>query len=240
MKTINITLMLISALLMGRTSYGQAGLVGNGQIVKQQRTVGSFTKLAVRIGLRVRITTGDAGKAELEGESNILEHVVTDVKNGQLTVMLSDKQSFKQTKTVTVTIHVPKLDQILVSTGCSLESELPIQSESLVTTVETGSRLKATFSAKRLNLTVKEGSQATVQGTATDADIRLSGAGKLEADKLNITRATVQLDGASNATIHVTETLSASAEGVSVLTYSGNPTVKSQEATGLSKIRKQG
>lgn len=236
-KTIlGLTLMLLTSQLV----YAQDGIVGNGQIVKQQRTIGNFTKLAVRIGLRVRIMTGDAGKAELEGESNVLEHVVTDVKNGQLTVMLSDKQSFKQTKTVTVTIHVAKLNQILVSTGCSLESDLPIQNESLTTTVETGSRLKATFDVKKLSLTVRDGSQASVQGTAPDADIRLSGAGKLDADKLNIARANVQLNGASNATIHVTETLSASADGVSVLTYSGNPTVKSQEATGMSKIRKQG
>ena len=240
MKTIKIAFTLVFVLLLSQINYGQNGLVGNGQIVKQQRTIGSFSKLAVRVGMRVRIVSGDAGKADLEGESNILEHVVTDVKNGELTVMLSEKQTFKQTKTVTVTIHVAKLSQIMVSTGCSLESDLPIQSESLATTVETGSRLAATITTKKLELTVKEGSQANLQGTATEADIHLSGAGKLQADKLTIGHATVELDGASRADIHVTETLSASAGGVSTLNYTGNPTVKSQETNGMSKIRKQG
>lgn len=226
-------------LLISQGIKAQDNIVGNGQIVKQQRNVGSFSKLTVRVGMRVRITTGDATKADLEGESNILEHVVTDVKSGELTVMLAQNKSFKQTKTVTVTIHVSNLNQILVSTGCNVQSELPIQSESLTATVETGSRLTAPIATKKLRLTVKEGSQADIQGKATEADIHLSGAGKLQADKLTIAQATIQLDGASRADIHVTETLSASADGVSTINYSGNPTVKSQEATGLSKIRKQ-
>ncbi|WP_420147189.1 head GIN domain-containing protein [Spirosoma sp.] len=239
MNVVKISLAIVVTLLFSQIIHAQNGLVGNGQVIKQQRTIGSFNKLAVRVGMRVRIVAGDATKADLEGESNVLEHVITNVKNGELTVMLSEKQTFKQTKTVTVTIHVANLNRILVSTGCSVESDIPIQSESLATTVETGSRLITAITTKKLDLTVKEGSQANLKGTATVADIHLSGAGKLQAEKLTITQATIQLDGASRADIHVTETLSASADGVSTINYTGNPTVKSQDATGLSKIRKQ-
>ncbi len=240
MKTVRTAFFVALTSLLCQGIYAQNAIVGNGQIIKQQRTIGSFDKLSVRVGMRVRISAGDAGTAELEGESNILEHVVTEVKNGELTVMLSQNKSYNQTKGVTVTIHVAKLSQILISTGCSVESDLPIQATNLVATVETGSRLTTPISTKNLKLTVKDGSQASLQGTTTEADIQLSGAGKLNADKLTITRATIRLDGASKADIHVTETLSASADGVSTINYTGNPSVKSQEATGLSKIRKQG
>ena len=153
--------------------------------------------------------------------------------------MLEQNKSYKQTKGVTVTIHVAKLQQVQVSTGCSVESELPVQADNLIATVETGSRLTAPVSAKTLKLRVRDGSRANLQGTVSEADIQLSGAGNLDANKLTVARATVRLDGASRADIHVTETLSASADGVSTLNYAGNPTVTSQEATGLSKIRKQ-
>ncbi len=190
--------------------------------------------------MRVHITTGDVGIAELEGESNILQHVVTDVKNGELTVMLEPNRSYNQTKGVTVTIHVSKLDRVTVSTGCSVTSDVPLQANNLTATVETGSSLTAPLSTKTLNLTVKDGSRATVEGTAAEATIRLSGAGKLSAKRLTIAKATIKLDGASSADITVTGTLSASADGVSTITYGGNPTVTAQEATGLSKIRKEG
>ncbi len=239
MNISKIALFLALATALGQGAYAQNSIVGNGNIVKQQRTIGSFSKLTVRVGMRVQIAAGDAGTAELEGESNILEHVLTEVKNGELTVMLAQNKSYNQTKGVTVTIHVAKLDNILVSTGCSVQSELPIQSDNLTATVETGSRITFPVATKKLKLTVKDGSQANIQGTAAEADIRMSGAGKLTADKLTIARANVQLDGASRADIHVTETLSASADGVSTVNFTGNPTVTSMETSGLSKIRKQ-
>lgn len=239
MKTQTVTSFIALLMLLMQGVHAQNSITGNGDIVKQQRTIGSFNKVTVRVGMRVHIAAGNAGVAELEGESNILEHVVTEVKNGELTVMLAKNKSFNQTKGVTVTIHVAKLSELLVSTGCVVESELPIEGAKVTATIETGSRLTAPISTKNLILTVKEGSQAILQGTATEADIRLSGAGKLTADKLTIARANVRVDGASRADIHVTETLSASADGVSTVNYTGNPSVTAQEATGLSKIRKQ-
>ena len=240
MKILKTAFFFALTVILSQGVYAQNSITGNGQIVKQQRTIGNFNKLTVRVGMRVRIETGNAGTADLEGESNILEHVVTEVKNGELTVMLAQNKSYNQTKGVTVTIHVAALENILVSTGCSVESDLPIQATNLTASIETGSRLTAPVSVKNLKLTVKDGSQANIQGTATEATIRLTGAGKLTADKLTIARADVQLDGASRADIHVTETLSASADGVSTVNYTGNPTVKSMETNGLSKIRKQG
>ncbi|WP_338875359.1 head GIN domain-containing protein [Spirosoma sp. SC4-14] len=215
------------------------GIVGNGQMVTQQRTIGSFHKLTVRVGMRVRIAAGNASQAELEGESNVLPHVVTQVKNGELTVMLNENTHFKNTKGVTVTIHVPQLDQIIVSTGCSVNSDRPILATNLTATVETGSSLTAPVTAKSLKLTVREGSKASLQGTVADATIRMSGAGKLDADKLTIERADIKIDGASQANVHVTKTLAATADGVSSITYSGNPAVTTKEATGLSKIRQR-
>lgn len=238
MKIILALLTLIAALTT--SGFAQQSITGNGQIIKQQRTLGSFNKLNVRVAMRVQITTGNAGTAELEGESNILEHVVTEIRNGELTVMLDQNKSYNQTKAVTVTIHVAKLDRVMVSTGCSVTADLPILADNLTLSVETGSKLTAPISAGKLNLTVKDGSAVTLNGKATDATIRLSGAGKLDAKRLTINKATVALDGASNASILVTETLAASADGVSTITYGGNPTVTAAEATGLSRIRKQG
>lgn len=239
MKSIKTAFLILLTIALRQSIYAQGQIEGNGQVIQQQRNVATFYKLAVRIGMRVRITPGDPSKAELEGESNILKHIVTEVKNNELTIMLEKDKSFNQSKTVTVTIHVAKLDQVEVSTGCSVESTLPIQSDNLSATVETGSRLTAPITTQKLALTVKDGSQANLQGTVTEADIHLSGAGKLSADKLTIARATIQLDGASRADIHVTETLSASANGVSTINYTGSPTIKSQEVSGMSKIRKQ-
>ena len=45
-------------------------IVGDGQLVTQQRTVGRFNKLSVDYAVSVRITEGDPALAELEAEGN--------------------------------------------------------------------------------------------------------------------------------------------------------------------------
>jgi len=226
--------------LTGAMAQNQPRIVGNGDVVTKQRPLMSFHKLNVRVGMHVIITKGNEAIAMLEGDSNILDYVQTDVSNGELTVMLKPNQSYSQKKGVTVTLHVRDLDQIIISTGCVVESDLAIRAKNLTATVETGSKLTAPIDAKVLNLTVRQGSQAKLDGSVNEADIRLSGAGKLDADKLTISRATVRLDGASNASLHVTKTLSATADGISTISYRGNPTITTQQITGLSKIQKQG
>ncbi len=225
--------------LTGAMAQTQPQIVGNGDVVTKQRPLAPFHKLNVRVGMHVIITKGNEAIATLEGDSNILDHVQTDIKDGELTVMLKPNQSYNQQKGVTVTLHVRDLDQIMISTGCVVESDLAIRAKNLMATVEMGSKLTAPIDAKTLNLTVRQGSQAKLDGSVSEADIRLSGAGKLDADKLTIHRATVRLDGASNATLYVTKTLSATADGISTISYRGNPTVTSQQITGLSKIQKQ-
>lgn len=225
--------------LTAATAQNQPQIVGNGNVVTQQRPLGAFSKLNVRVGMHVVIAKGNEAIATLEGDSNILEFIQTDISNDELTIMLKPNQSYNQKKGTTVTIHVRDLDQITVSTGCVVESSLPIRSKNLTATVETGSKLITAIDAKSLTLTVRQGSQATLEGSASDADIRLSGAGKLDADQLTISRATVQLNGASSASLHVTKTLSATADGISTVSYRGNPTVTEQRMTGLSKIQKQ-
>lgn len=226
--------------LAGAVAQNQPQIVGNGDFVTKQRPLESFHKLTVRVGMHVIITKGNEAIALLEGDSNILDYVLTDIKDGELIVMLKPNQSYNQKKGVTVTLHVRDLDQLTVSTGCMVESDLAIRAKNLTAVVETGSKLTAPIDAKTLNLTVRQGSQATLDGSVTEADIRLSGAGKLDADKLTINRATVNLDGASTASLHVTKTLSANASGISTLSYRGNPLVTEQQTTGLSKIQKQG
>ncbi len=226
--------------LTGAVAQTQPQVVGNGDVVTKQRPLTPFHKLVVRVGMHVVITKGNEAIATLEGDSNILDHVQTDIKDGELTVALKPNQSYKQQKGVTVTLHVRDLDQIIISTGCIVESDLAIRARNLTATVEVGSKLTAPIDAKTLNLTVRQGSQAKLNGSVTEADIRLSGAGKLDADKLTIHRATVRLDGASNAGLYVTKTLSATADGISTISYRGNPTITTQQITGLSKIQKQG
>jgi hypothetical protein len=238
-------LILIALVTVGfQPSLGQkitndkGNIVGNNQIVQQERTVGSFDRLTVDFAMKVRITEGDPAKAQVEGESNVLPYVTVAVKNGELTIGLSRSAKFKEVEHVTVTIHRAALTEIRAKTACGIESDLPIKAEKLTVVLDEACTLTTPLAVGRLDARLEAACVLTANGTVNEVRFDLNGASKIYAEKLIIRKADVDLEGASQATLHVTDELSASAEGVSTLRYSGNPTVRSQRTGGLSKIRR--
>ncbi|MFD2573145.1 head GIN domain-containing protein [Spirosoma soli] len=247
MKTFKSLIVAFCITLLSQLTMAQSGTA---QLVKRPHQVGTYDKLNVRFALQIRITEGDADAVEVEAEPEMQDRVQVGVKNGELTVEIpEDRMLYNETKSrkggtnrnskpVMVTIHVARLSQIKAAVACTIESSLPIKSDQLAITLKRASSLTAPIAVQTLTINADEASKLNLEGTAQKATIVCQQASRLNADKLTIGSANIKLQGSSNATVHVTETLSASADGVSTLTYSGNPKVESEVTTGLSKIRR--
>ena len=225
--------------LLAQMKNGGDGLVGNGQIVTETRTLETFDRLRVDLAMKVRITEGDPTKAEVEGEQNVLPYVTVAVNKGELTVGLSRDTKFKETKPVTVTIHRASLQSITAKTACLITSDLPIRTEKFSVTLDEACKLKTALAVQQLTVDLEAASSVEFTGKAQGAVFQLDGASHVAATDLTVAKAELTLNGASRAVVHVTDTLSASADGVSSIRYSGNPTVISQRATGLSSIKRR-
>ena len=242
MNTLRTT-MLIALVACYRPLFAQVntsteGIVGNRQIVNENRTVGTYDRLLVDLAVNVRITEGDPTKAELEGEQNVLPYVTVAVSKGELTIGLSRQAKFKETKPVTVTIHRANLQAIKATTACSIVSDLSIDVPQLTVTLQEACKLTAPLQVQQLNVDLTAASSVTLRGKADKATFQVEAASHVAAEELTIANAYLVLNGASRAVVHVTETLSASANGVSTIRYSGNPTVTTRQATGLSTIKR--
>jgi hypothetical protein len=77
-----------------------------------------------------------------------------------------------------------------------------------------------------------------LSGSAAKLEIEASGASQLEAGHLQVTNARVGLSGASQATVAVSQDLSATVSGASQLRYVGEPTFARRDVSGASRIMK--
>lgn len=224
-------------LVFAQINTSREGVVGNGHIVNENRILGPYDRLLVDFAVNVRITEGDPTKAELEGEQNVLPYVTVATNGSELTIGLSRKAKFKETKPVTVTIHRASLQAIKANTACSITSDLPIGATRLTVTLHEACKLTAPLQVGQLDVNLTAASSMTVRGKADKALFRVEAASQVAAKELTVAQAELVLTGASRAVVHVTETLSTSADGVSSIRYSGNPTVLTKQATGLSSIK---
>lgn len=251
MKTA-LSLIILLPLTTTRLSYAQSGQsVTKSKPTLEQRSVGSFDRLTVRNAINVVITPGNAGQIELESDADQLQKVVTRVKGTELMVEVSrgnllydthtnsNGKTTSNSKPISVTLHVSALKAIHLETACILTIDTPIATEGLTVVLNSACRLTTALSVQTLSLKVDAASQATLKGSVTGkADLTLKAASQLMGSELTINQATIKLSGSSRANIGVTGTLMATADGVSKLTYTGNPTVKSAKATGLSSIER--
>jgi serine/threonine-protein kinase len=82
-------------------------------------------------------------------------------------------------------------------------------------------------------------SHVQVKGTVKGGVIKASGASHLDLSDLKLAIADVTLDGASHATIRVTEKLNYNVSGVSHLTYYGDPKIGNSNKSGHSHVSRE-
>ncbi len=233
-------LLLLSLLLFSAPLFAQRtgdGIVGSGNITDETRTVASYDRLLVDLTINVRIAEGAPGTVDVKGEDNVLPYVEIAVNNGELRVGLSRKAKYKDTKPVTVTIHRAALRSIQAKTACTITADVPVVSDQLTVSLNEACRLTADLDVQQLTVTLQAASSVTLRGKARTARFELDGASRVAAEQLRIAKADLTLNGASHATVDVSDNLSASADGVSKITYSGSPTIDAQRTAGLSTIK---
>ena len=99
------------------------------------------------------------------------------------------------------------------------------------------SKVELTIESDDLELELTGQSSANITGTITNMDADISGMSNLKAKDCSVERMAINVSGASDAIIHVNNSLDAEVSGKSKLKYYGNPTKIKKEASGASLIK---
>lgn len=92
-------------------------------------------------------------------------------------------------------------------------------------------------SGASLSIKIDGASTLDVSGSAETVTADVDGAARLMAEHLHARKAIVETDGAASATIHVDSSLTAKSDGMSRISYLGDPPHKSMSLDGLSVIK---
>ncbi|HEV3326326.1 MAG TPA: DUF2807 domain-containing protein [Puia sp.] len=91
---------------------------------------------------------------------------------------------------------------------------------------------------KTVYVTLSGSGTVTLKGKSAEADITISGSGKLSANGLVTDAAEAMISGSGNTYITVNKTISGSIVGSGNVVYSGNATINSVSTVGSGRVRK--
>ena len=256
MKNFKIFSTLLFLLLISSMTFAQ--VKGSGKVEKDDsRNIGDFTKIHVATGIDGFVKIGNENKVVLEADDNILKHIKTEVKDGELKVSL-DKYAKKAT-TLKAYITVKKIEGLKATSGADLVVEGIITGDKLVAKVSSGADM--IFSAdvnvfdgnassgadmeigkliaKKANIKTSSGSDIEIDnGEVEDLNANSSSSGDIEAYGLTVQHCNAKVSSGSDINIHVVQSLNANASSGGEVSYKGDPQVEKRKSSGGSISRR--
>ncbi|MFY0593502.1 head GIN domain-containing protein [Roseivirga sp.] len=226
-------MMAIAFLMIASLSFAQS---------REKISVSDFHALSVSNAFVVEISVGNEESLEVEIEEEFREYLVTEVRNGTLIIKLDNgnwsRRQRRMKSSAKAFITVKTLDKINVSGAASIRTLDIIKSDRLQVELSGASVAKLEIETNDLNLEASGACVVNMEGTARDQNVRMSGSSIYRAFDLKSETAVLRVNGASNASLSVSDNLDVRASGASSIYYKGDPTLK-MDTSGASSVKRR-
>ena len=256
-----VVLALMAALLASVTgcSGGCAcGVVGSGNLETREMDFGNFTELDVSHAFDVEVTRGDSYQVSITVDDNLWDYVDVHQTGQTVYIGLKGVHAFANVH-LEADVTMPELRGLTLSGACDGEVSGFSSAEPLDIDLSGASSLSMdNLVAGDMEFKVSGASKASGSIEIADGDFQVSGAGTIELEgsannvsieasgasraklaDFPVNDATVDLSGASTATVNASGTIDADLSGASHLDYMGDATLGSVETSGASTISKK-
>lgn len=205
-------------------------LVASQNITTETRSVAEFTKIEVASAFQVDVTYSSEESVSVEAPDNLQDYIDLKVKSGTLHISFKKNTSVNSNCALKVHITTAKLNDFELSGASSVALNNLLKDNNFKIESSGAASFKGELAVENADIELSGAASASLYGSATTAKLDLSGASQMNDYDFSVNNLTVNLSGASSATISSSGTLSGDVSGASSLDYKGDPTVK-----GLSK-----
>lgn len=234
----------LSALLLAAfTLVGLQGIAqwkkvkGNGKQINNERSVGSFHTIAVSGSMEVLVSKGATGKLRVQADENLQEYIITEVKDGVLSIHTKDKVSIS-TNDMKVYVPANMLDGVKIAGSGSVTSNEAIASSGKFAASIAGSgNIRFQTSARDLKASIAGSGNMDIGGTTNKLDVSISGSGSFKGYNLKTQEADIAISGSGDVETTVNGMIDARISGSGDVYYKGQAQVSFKSA-GSGRIRK--
>jgi Putative auto-transporter adhesin, head GIN domain len=218
---------------------GPAEIVqGSGNVKTESRQVQGFDKVELNGVGTLTITQGSTEALTVQAEDNLLPRLRSDVSGGTLRLG-PQGVAIGPTKPVRYDLSVKQLSGIAL-TGAADVDAANLQADQLaLKTTGSGNLNVGRLTASSLTVDVTGSGTVTVSGQVPRQMVTISGAGRYRAASLASQQATVQVTGAADCAVRVSDHLMVTISGAGHVSYAGSPTVD-ERVTGAGQITRTG
>lgn len=208
--------------------------------VDEDRPVSAFNGVASSGYVDVIIKLGNKESLRLEGDSEGIADLITEVKGSTLNIRPKTKvyrqYSFKKKK-VTAFITVRKLTHLVLSGSSEMRVDSKISANNFTATLSGSGKIILNTDADTFVGVISGSGILMTTGTSEKANITVSGSGKFAGRNFAVQALSAQVSGSGNIESSVSDRLSAVVSGSGSIYYAGNPQID-KTTIGSGRVRK--
>ena len=232
-----VALLIISANL--NAQFFTKKVKGNGDIITKTRTVSNYDKIEVAGAFDVKLFKGNEAEITIKADENLMEYIITEVKNGNLKIKTKKGYNIRASKTIVITIPFDDISAVSLAGSGDIYSDDVLDTSNLKLSLAGSGDINLGVSTKNLETSIAGSGNMNLKGDSKEYTCSIAGSGNINAYNLNATVVTVKIAGSGNVKVHATNEIHAKSAGSGNIYYTGNPSVEKTSSAGSGSIVKK-
>ena len=209
-------------------------------ITVQERSVDPYTGIEVSSAFKVDIEfSATEEKVEIEASANVQPYIEVDNYGNNLRIQL--KNNTKITGNSTLRVHIltkSPLNYFAATGACHITLNNKLFADDVMLSLSGASHFIGDIEATSIITYLDGASGVTLTGVADSFNADLEGASQIGEFGMVVQNASVQLSGASNASLSVNGVINVDGSGASIFRYKGNAVIDNLNLSGGAQIMK--
>ncbi|MEM6515724.1 MAG: head GIN domain-containing protein [Bacteroidota bacterium] len=238
MKTTILALATVLTFSSTQAQWGGKKIKGNGNMTTESRSTSDYDAIHCAGSLDYILVAGKEGNLKLEGESNLLEYVETEVKGNKLIIKTENGVYLKPSgnKTIKITIPFESISQVSLSGSGDVWNEDVISESNFSSTLTGSGDVVLNIKSTNAEAKVTGSGDLTLKGSTENLTAKVTGSGDFHGFDLNSKNTDVGVTGSGDAKVVSTENLRARVTGSGDIRYKGNPNKEDTKVSGSGSI----
>lgn len=232
------SILLIVLLFCISFSYADKKIKGNGNMTTLTRTTTEYDGIKCAGSFDYILVAGSEGNITLEGEENLLNYVITEVKDNQLIVKTKKNVYLKPSynKTIKITIPFKDIDNVSLSGSGDLWNKDVINANDLDVALSGSGDIVLDIRASNTEGKIAGSGDLTLKGSTNKLEAKVAGSGDFHGFDLESNHTVVAVAGSGDAEVVSNESLKARVAGSGDIEYRGNPKTEDTKVAGSGSI----
>lgn len=242
LQSITVIAVLLSSSIASAQWWGKGKTVkGNGEVTTITRNVSDYDKMALSGFMDFELVKGTEGKIIIEGESNLLDDIITEVKDDKLKIKIKDNTNLKPSKNKKIVITIPFNDISAVALAGSgdVNSEAVIKADDFKVALAGSGDIVLNVDTNNVQGAVAGSGDITLKGKTDNLKANVAGSGNFHGFNLEATNVEANVSGSGDVDVTCNGALKARVSGSGDVGYKGSPTTTDTKVAGSRDITKK-